>query len=86
MVLLERGKVKSGAIVFSEPLTLPEGTEVLVQIEPVAARAQSVGPASADFAALPFFGMWADREEMSDSAAWVGREREQWQQRLKQRD
>ena len=86
MVLLERGKVKSGAIVFSEPLMLPEGTEVLVQIEPVEAGAQSVGPASADFFALPFFGMWADREEMSDSSSWVRREREQWQQRLKQRD
>ena len=49
MVLLERGKVKSGAIVFSEPLMLPEGTEVLVQIEPVEAGAQSVVPASAGF-------------------------------------
>jgi hypothetical protein len=34
-----------------------------------------------DFAALPFFGMWADREEITDSAAWVRREREQWHQR-----
>jgi hypothetical protein len=25
------------------------------------------------FAALPFFGMWADREDMRDSAAWVRR-------------
>ncbi len=86
MLLMERGKVKGGGIVFSEPLTLPEGTEVVVQIEPVEAAPQSAGPSSADFAALPFFGMWADREEMSDSAAWVRRGREQWQQRLTQRD
>lgn len=74
----ERGKVKDGGIVFSEPLTLPEGTEVVVRIEPVEAGPQSAGPSSADFATMPFFGMWADRQEMSDSAAWVRGEREQW--------
>ena len=86
MVMLERGKVKDGAIIFPEPLTLADGTEVLVQIEPIDKRASSIDLSNADFAALPFFGMWADREEMSDSGAWVRREREQWQQRSKPRD
>ncbi|MBI2843112.1 MAG: DUF2281 domain-containing protein [Armatimonadetes bacterium] len=31
---------------------------------------------------LPFFGMWADREDMTDSAAWVRKERERWDERL----
>ena len=42
-----------------------------------------VPPPEDDFASLPFFGMWADRQEMQDSEAYVRREREQWQQRLK---
>lgn len=37
-----------------------------------------------DFENLPFFGMWADRDEMNDSVDWVRREREKWQQRLTQ--
>ena len=87
MTLTERGKVQSGGIVFSEPLALPEGAEVLVRIEPLVAGEPPDAPAGEmSLAALPFFGMWADREEMRDSAAWVRREREQWQQRLAQRD
>ena len=30
---------------------------------------------------LPFFGMWADREDMADSTAWVRKERERWSER-----
>jgi hypothetical protein len=30
----------------------------------------------------PAIGMWADREDMADSVAWVRREREQWNKRL----
>jgi hypothetical protein len=37
-----------------------------------------------EFENLPFFGMWADRDEMSDSVAWVRKERDKWQQRLTQ--
>jgi hypothetical protein len=33
-----------------------------------------------EFEQLPFFGMWADRDEMSDSVAWIRRERENRQQ------
>ncbi len=38
------------------------------------------------FADLPFFGMWADREDMKDSAAWVREERASWNQRVKSQD
>ena len=87
MALIERGKVQSGGIVFSKPLALPEGTEVVVHIEPLVKDTQAAGPdVGEDFTTLPFFGMWAEREDMSDSTAWVRREREQWQQRAVRQD
>jgi len=85
MAWLERGKVHGTSIVFSKPLELPEGTEVEVRIEPVAASRQTAAGGE-DFAALPFFGMWANREDMSDSVAWVRTERERWQQRPARQD
>jgi hypothetical protein len=30
----------------------------------------------------PAIGIWKDREDMKDSAAWVRRQREQWSERL----
>ena len=39
MTLIEHGKVEQGAIVFAQPLALPDGTEVVVQIEPAAMAA-----------------------------------------------
>ena len=81
--MTERGKVQSGGIVFDEPLGLPEGTEVFVRIEPVEDSTMNATNGD-DFENLPFFGMWADRDDMSDSVAWVRREREEWQQRLTQ--
>jgi len=36
------------------------------------------GPLAED----PAIGMWKDREDMKDSAAWVRRQREQWSERL----
>lgn len=81
--MTERGKILSGSIVLDEPIDLPEGTEVIVHVEPVTHRARSASNDN-EFERLPFFGMWADRDEMSDSVAWVRREREKWQQRLTQ--
>jgi hypothetical protein len=87
MVRVERGRVQGGAIVFSQPLELPEGTEVVVYMEPAAIGGQAADTADPDtFPTLPFFGMWAGREEFQDSAAWVQRQREQWQQRAARQD
>ncbi len=73
-LIVEEGKISNGHIVLSKPLSLPEGTEVRVQIEPVDpvivsdADSQDKGSdESEDFANQPFFGMWADREDMRDS-------------------
>ena len=35
-----------------------------------------------DITSLPFFGMWADRKDITDSAEWVHKEREKWSSRL----
>ena len=79
--MTERGKIHSGSIVLDEPIDLPEGTEVIVHVEPVMHEQPSAGNGN-EFENLPFFGMWADRDEMSDSIAWVRKERDEWQQRL----
>lgn len=87
MVMTEHGKVQHGGIVFQQPLALPEGTEVVVHIETVAGKEQAERPMSPeDFARLPFFGMWAGRSDMHDSALWVRSEREQWRRHTNRED
>ena len=86
MALRERGKIQEGKIVFPKPLTLPEGTQVLVSIEPLAVKKQTASSKEEDFAALPFFGMWKNRRDMKDSTAWVRKERKRWQQRVVRQD
>ena len=83
VLIIEDGKVNNGHIVLSKPLSLPEGTEIRVQIELVDITSVSEddnqntdSEESEDFANLPCFGMWADREDMRDSVAWVRKERE----------
>ncbi|MBI1929439.1 hypothetical protein HYR99_34990 [Candidatus Poribacteria bacterium] len=87
MAFIERGKIPNGSIVFSKPLPLTEGTEVVVRIELLPIGSQTaMSEVGEDFASLPFFGMWTDREDMRDSVAWVRRRREQWHQRAYERD
>ena len=87
-LITAEGKISNGRIVLSKQLSLPEGTEVRIQIEPVGAAVSDDenqdkdSNESEDFANLPCFGMWADREDMRDSVAWLRKEREKWQQRL----
>ena len=81
-LIIEEGKVSNGHIVLSNPLSLPEGTEVRVKIEPVDPvpvnedDGQDTGSnASEDFVNLSCFGMWADREDIRDSVAWVQKQK-----------
>lgn len=74
VLIIEDGKVNNGHIVLSKPLSLPEGTEIRVQIELVDLTSvngddnqNTDSEESEDFANLSCFGMWADREDMRDS-------------------
>ena len=78
MTLIERGRIHNGKIELEAPLPLPEGTEVILHIESVPSEQPAAG---ADFARLPFFGMWSDRTDMKSGASWVRRERKAWQRR-----
>jgi hypothetical protein len=80
------GRVQNRTIVFTEPLQVPEGTEVFVQIESVEVAPSDAAGTVQEFATLPFFGMWADRQDIQDSAAWVRQGREQWQHRATRPD
>ena len=60
---------------------MPDGTEVVVHIEPLAEGQESEVSVGGELPAKPFFGMWADRSDMEDSAAWVRSERKRWQRR-----
>ncbi len=86
VLIIEDGKVNNGHIVLSKPISLPEGTEVRVQIELAdltsVNRQDTDSDESEDFINLPCFGMWADREDMRDSVTWLRKERKKWQQRL----
>jgi hypothetical protein len=86
MAVIERGKVKGKSIVFQKPLGLPDGTEVYVSVATVEEVERMQGETPAAFSELPFFGMWADRSDMEDSAAWIREERAKWQTRSTRQD
>ncbi|MDE0396737.1 MAG: hypothetical protein OXL96_02920 [Candidatus Poribacteria bacterium] len=83
-LIIQEGTISNGRIVLSKPLSLPEGTEVRIQIELIDTdNTQSTdAKENEDFANQPFFGMWADREDMRDSVAWVRKQREKWKERI----
>ena len=70
------GRVEDGKLVFKRPVPLPDGTEVRVSIFPV--ESPWPEPTPEEIEALksePWFGLWADREDMADSVAWQRRMR-----------
>lgn len=79
MKRIVQGTMQAGAIALSEPLDIPDGTAVEVSVEVVKPpEAADQSDEVIDFASLPFHGMWADREDMQDSVAWVREQRKQW--------
>ncbi len=82
MKVIARGTVQNSVIVTEEPLGLPNGTEVVVLVEPAGIGTDAeIERRLSEFDALGFHGMWADRDDMADSVAWVRKIRAQWQQR-----
>lgn len=77
-LIIEQGEINNGGIVLSKPLSLPEGPKVRIQIETIETdedNQSTTHDENEDFVNLPFFGMWADREDMRDSVAWVRKQR-----------
>jgi hypothetical protein len=70
-----RGTVKNGMIEPTDPLTLPEGTEVIITLVGDE-DANGTIPATrrlTDEEILKIAGMWADREDMTDANEFVRR-------------
>ncbi|MDW8320015.1 MAG: hypothetical protein RMM08_01515 [Armatimonadota bacterium] len=85
MAVVERGTVRQGQIVLEHPLELEEGTEVIVRIETLSALPQEAS-VSRDLKSLRFFGIWADRHDMTDSVGWVREERQKWKTRIERQE
>jgi hypothetical protein len=60
-------------LVPDEPLHLAKDQEVLIEVQAV--PAQEKNGTAEEFAGSEIIGMWADREEMRDSVAWVNQHR-----------
>ncbi len=86
MTAIERGKIKGKSIIFPKNLGYPDGTEVYVRVETVEDAERSQREAGEAFSNLAFFGMWADRTDMRDGAAWVREERVKWETRSDRQD
>jgi len=84
MSLTVRAHFDGKAIVPNEPLDLPQDRELEVEVRFVtrAGRRRRAGRGASRVTSMAFFGMWADREDMMDAAAWVHKERERWNERL----
>ena len=51
-------------------------------INPPKSKTKKIKKKNVDFSKLPAFGMWKDREDMKDSAAWVRMIREKNSKRI----
>jgi hypothetical protein len=66
-------------LVPDEPLDLAKDQEVLIEVQALAPQ-EKHGTAG-EFARSEIIGMWADREEMRDSVAWVNEQRRRMERR-----
>ena len=71
-------------IVPDEPVDLPSDQQLEVEVRVISAAhpPRSEAGMKPDITSLPFFGMWAARDDMQDSVEWVRKEREKWNSRL----
>jgi|GEM_PF-476716 len=87
MSVIIRAHFDGKTIVPDSALDLPADQALEVEVRLISpTKEQAVAPRTPsdgkpDITALPFFGMWADREDMADSGQWVRKEREKWNSR-----
>jgi len=85
MSIIVRAHFDGNTIVPDTAIDLPADQPLEVEIRvlsPVEQAPKTPALGAFDIASQPFFGMWADREDMRDSAQWVRKEREKWSSRL----
>ena len=82
MSIIERGIIRGSNIALSNAISLPEGTEVIVQIEPVHRSESEKSYLNKSEIMRDWFGIWRDRTDIGDSAEWVRKERDRWNRRL----
>jgi hypothetical protein len=88
MSVIIRAHFDGKSIVPDSDLDLPADQSLEVEVRLITPATKSADTSKAadggkpDITALPFFGMWADREDMADSGQWVRKERENWNNRL----
>lgn len=88
MTIIQHGTITKGGIAFDKPLPLPEGSKVIVHVETIDIEASSATQDETNdlAAAFPFFGLWADRTDIPDSAEYVRQKRATWRERPYRQD
>jgi len=88
MSIIEHGTITNGGIALDKPLPLPEGSKVIVRVEmsPQPVEGSESSPEQSLQEIFPFFGQWADRTDIPDSAEYVRQERAKWSQRPYRQD
>lgn len=80
MVTAYQGTIHNGQIEFSDKPDLPEGAQVIVVVVGKADEPSEVtkpaGITGAELAVSEIVGMWADREDITDSAEFARQLRE----------
>ena len=88
MSMIIKAHFNHGVIVPDTELDLPADQQLEIEVRMIlpAEKVSQVSEATVDMkydiTSLPFFGMWADRDDMANSADWVHKEREKWSSRL----
>lgn len=88
MAIRIRAHYDGKTLVPNEPLEVPQNEELEIDIRLPSVHIGRHSPRRSrrHVTSMPFFGMWADREDMKDSISWVRKERERWKERLNSPD
>ncbi|MDO8585578.1 MAG: hypothetical protein Q7T82_00910 [Armatimonadota bacterium] len=85
MSLIIRAHFDGKTIVPDALVDLPPDQPMEVEVRLLPSAGDAAKPSKAegfDITSMPFFGMWAAREDMADSVKWVREERDKWNSRL----
>lgn len=82
MVTGYEGRIVNGQLEFEDGSTLPDGTRVLVFVTDENDGLPAKGITGAEIMESGMFGLWADREDITDSAEFVEQLRRKAEQRV----